>query len=155
MVGCLPSCENLQFHERVFYFILFFFFLACIRVFYFCLAQLSLGSFIQEKISSSSVRPVLNTETQTARINGTKQAFAETNCRIAHNLGILLMNSNCFAISTNNTQQLPPCSYRCGQNCATYPYILFVLYKNSVFKNHEAQISEIDPPDNKFFYIHF
>ena len=23
---------------------------------------------------------------------------AETNCRIAHNLGILLMNSNCFAI---------------------------------------------------------
>ena len=23
---------------------------------------------------------------------------AETNCRIAHNLGILLMNSNCFVI---------------------------------------------------------
>ena len=30
---------------------------------------------------------------------GTGFNGAETNCRIAHNLGILLMNSNCFAIS--------------------------------------------------------
>ena len=29
---------------------------------------------------------------------GTGFNGAETNCRIAHNLGILLMNSNCFAI---------------------------------------------------------
>ena len=29
---------------------------------------------------------------------GTGFDGAETNCRIAHNLGILLMNSNCFAI---------------------------------------------------------
>ena len=34
---------------------------------------------------------------------------AETNCRIAHNLGILLMNSNCFAI---NFQQHS--SYECS-----------------------------------------
>ena len=29
---------------------------------------------------------------------GTEFNGAETNCRISHNLGILLMNSNCFAI---------------------------------------------------------
>ena len=29
---------------------------------------------------------------------GTGFNGAETNCRIAHNLGIVLMNSNCFAI---------------------------------------------------------
>ena len=43
---------------------------------------------------------------------GTGFNGAETNCRIAHNLGILLMNSNCFAIYFQQHS-----SYVCSDIC--------------------------------------